>query len=375
MAFFGTGAALLYRQRRAYVKKRRARRAGNGARSEVVVVAGPVESPLVKGVVMDLERRGFVVYVVVGSAREEQKVQDNGRVDVRPLYMDITEVSGTAALSFTQVLWRSPANSLQPASTQDAMHRFGQILVNPHHAVAGATPHKLNFAGLVIAPDLDYPAGPTGAIEPAEWAEMINVKVLGTIYTAQAFLQVINDFKARVIMLTPSITSSLKSPLHGVEVTAVGALEGFIYSLAGELRTVGIDVCHLKLGNVDLSTVGGRSQSQRVPGDALRAWPASAQSTYERNFDGSSFGATKGSPSRELHNAVFDALVQRRPKLVWRIGRGSMAYELVGNWIPAAMVQWMLGARKVGINDRGDELNVFEDSAHSSQWDKVENTA
>ena len=62
-----------------------------------MVIAGPSESPIVKGLALDLERRGFVVYVIVGSAQEEQKVQENGRVDIRPLYMDITEVRQTTA--------------------------------------------------------------------------------------------------------------------------------------------------------------------------------------------------------------------------------------------------------------------------------------
>ena len=83
---------MLYRQKRTYMKKRRAKRAANGARTEVVVIAGPPESPMVKGLMLELERRGFVVYVIVGSAQEEQKVHGNGRVDIRPLYMDITEV-------------------------------------------------------------------------------------------------------------------------------------------------------------------------------------------------------------------------------------------------------------------------------------------
>ncbi|KAL9065800.1 MAG: hypothetical protein Q9157_007351 [Trypethelium eluteriae] len=356
VAFFGTSALLLYRQKRAYVKKRRAKKASNGARSEVVVVAGPAESPMVKGLAADLERRGFVVYVVVGSPQDELKVQENGRLDIRPLYMDITE----------------------PASAEDAMERFSRLLLNPHHAIVGATPHKLNLAGLVIAPDLDYPIGPAVTIEPAEWADAMNIKVLGTIYTAQAFLQVLTDFRARVIMLTPNVTSSMKSPFHSVESAVIGALEGFTYSLASELATLGIHVCHLKLGNFDLSSIGGRQHVQRIPGTAVRTWPTSAQATYGRNFISHSSDASRGSPPRELYNAVFDALVQKGPRQIWRVGRGSMAYEFVGNWVPAGLVQWMLGIRKMGNhtnNDRGAETASSEDEAHSGQWEKVEGTA
>jgi hypothetical protein len=103
VAFFGTGAVMLYQQKRAYRLKRRAKRANNGARTEVVVIVGTPESPVVKTLSQDLERRGFVVYIVVGSAQEEEKVQTNGRVDIRPLYMDITEV-GTSNSNVDTIL-------------------------------------------------------------------------------------------------------------------------------------------------------------------------------------------------------------------------------------------------------------------------------
>ena len=252
------------------------------------------------------------------------------------------------------------------------MERFSQLLANPHHAVVGAIPHKLNFAGLVVAPDLEYPTGPAETIEPAEWADALNVKVLGTIYTVQAFLQAVTDFRARVIMLTPSVTFSIRSPFHSVESSVVGAIEGFAHSLAGELRTLGLSVCHLKLGNFDLSSIGGRQHVQKTPGTTLRKWPASAQACYGSNFIAQSFGSIKGSPPRELHNAVFDVLVQKRPRQIWRVGRGSTTYELVGNWVPAAIVQWMLGIRRTSSNDRGDEAAPSDDDARSGQWEKVE---
>jgi hypothetical protein len=53
----------------------------------------------------------------------------------------------------------------------------------------------------------------------------------------------------------------------------------------------------------------------------------------------------KGSNVRELHNAVFDALTVRGPGSVWRVGRGSLVYDLLGKWCPAGFVHWMMGVR------------------------------
>ena len=41
---------------------------------------------------LDLERRGFIVYVVVNTLDEEQTVQRESRADIRPLNLDIVDV-------------------------------------------------------------------------------------------------------------------------------------------------------------------------------------------------------------------------------------------------------------------------------------------
>lgn len=74
-------------------KKRRAKKASNGARLEVVVVAGSPSEPLVRSISLDLERRGFIVYVVCNTIEEEILVGNESRQDVKPLMIDIVDVS------------------------------------------------------------------------------------------------------------------------------------------------------------------------------------------------------------------------------------------------------------------------------------------
>lgn len=92
VAFVGTGAFIVWRRRRNDRVKRRAKRAKNGSRTEVVVLAGSPHSPLTRSLSLDLERRGFIVYIPVSNVSEEQIVQSESRADIRPLHMDITSV-------------------------------------------------------------------------------------------------------------------------------------------------------------------------------------------------------------------------------------------------------------------------------------------
>lgn len=95
IAFLSTGTFIIWRRRKLSRQKRRARRAANGARTEVVILAGSPHSPLTKSIALDLERRGFIVYIPVSTLAEEQTVHSELRADIHPLNIDITSVSFT----------------------------------------------------------------------------------------------------------------------------------------------------------------------------------------------------------------------------------------------------------------------------------------
>lgn len=92
VAFVGTGVFIIWRQRKYDRSKRRAKRTKNGSKTEVVILAGSPHSPLTQSLSLDLERRGFIVYIPVSSVSEEHLVQSESRADIRPLHMDITSV-------------------------------------------------------------------------------------------------------------------------------------------------------------------------------------------------------------------------------------------------------------------------------------------
>jgi hypothetical protein len=95
IAFVGTGGALVFYQNAQSKRRRRAKKAPNGARKEIVVIAGPAGSPVTKSLMLDLEKRGFIVYVVAHTLEEEDviKAEGIGRNDIRPFLVNIADVS------------------------------------------------------------------------------------------------------------------------------------------------------------------------------------------------------------------------------------------------------------------------------------------
>jgi hypothetical protein len=174
-----------------------------------------------------------------------------------------------------------------------------------------------------------------------------------------------------MIVLTPTIISSLSPPFHAPESLIISGLTAFTESLRGELAPLDIPVTHLKLGAFDFSTMHPRNQLQGQTLQAQRAemlcWPEGTRQIYGRNFLSvaerrPSIGGPKGSPLRELNNAVFDAMAKRRGGTI-RVGMGSSTYEFVGTWVPKSLVGWMMGmrrARKVGAVTSGSESGSDE---------------
>ncbi|KAF1992157.1 DUF1776-domain-containing protein [Aulographum hederae CBS 113979] len=334
--------------------KRRARRAANGARTEVVVVAGRVGSAMVKSVALDLERRGFIVYIVVDSVEEEAVVKDVvSRPDVRALFLEVGDA----------------------ASMQASLTRFHNILSNPHHAFPGASSHTLRLTALLVIPSPTFPSTTsTSSLPTPVISDALNAKVLAPIATIQAFTPLLLEARARLLVLSPSIISSLRPAGHALEATVGGATQGFVASLARELGPRGVHVCEFRLGTFDQGSLRGRAMpedyeyGQSNPQRALGTWTlANGKALVEKKLKRVK---GKGSAARELHHAVFDALTVRRPARVWHVGRGSMVYDVLGGWMPEGLVGWMMGAGKVG--EMGDEETAggggLEDSLY---WEKV----
>lgn len=246
------------------------------------------------------------------------------------------------------------------------MERFEQLFSNPDS--------HLTFAGLILVPDMTYPVGPVETMSMDLFSDALTAKVLGTVATAQAFLRTICENKSQVVMLTPSIISSLRPAFHVAESTIVAALDSFTATLASELSTLDINVSHIKFGSLDSGNFTAANALQRDQRAEVLTWPSFARKAFAQNFlaqrddrEGDRLLSRKrrGSPLRELNNAVFDTLERRHWRSVIRVGQGSLMYGLIGSMAPSGLVNWMLGLHRVS-------LEKSPRTSDSAQWERVD---
>lgn len=413
----GTGAAVYRTYRMQYKHKpRRARRSRNGGRIEVVVIAGKPSLPLVKSLALDLERRGHIVFVVCNSVEEDAIVQSMQRSDIRPLAVDITDVSIASTLAAAPALSPRFANMapltwvkrlhLQPPLAGASIERFAQYLHAPHPSTSKAKPNYLTLKAVVVVPSVTYQTAPIATIPPSGFAELFHTHLLHPILTIQSFLPLLTARPSpppvspapaaaaaggspapsptsnsssshgqgppKVVVLTPSIVSSINPPFHAPEATVCSALSAFTEVLTAELRPLSIPVTHVQLGTFDLSEFtpalkAGAAAASRAAGlltgpeSAESSWPESARYAYGRNYTaqstsvigtGTAVRGLRGTSLRELHNTVFDIISADPARGGWppesvRVGLGADLYGFVGRWVPRGLVAWMMGVRKV----------------------------
>lgn len=326
-AFLLTGSVSLfiyYANRKDSRRKRRARRTPRGARTDVVVVAGAVANPMTSAICLDLERRGYIVYVVSHTAADEHYIKAHSRADVIPLSLDL----------------------IDPYTAQSQLAKLQDLLSRDHFAFDGAPPHKLSLVGLILAPDTQSAPAEVVEISSEEWSDVLNAKVLNCIATTQLLLPVVVQHHANVLLLTPSVAPVLRMAQHAIESTVYGALQGFSTSLAAELKQDGVSLTHVKIGSIELPSATARLRRDGVPPPRF-----------------------KPTPIRKLHDCVFDTLIAKHPSRTLHVGRGSLTYDLIGSWAPPSFIAWMMGTSRPSPAFKED---LQSSSGSLIGWDKIE---
>lgn len=403
IAFTGTTAYLIQRRKKAHARKRRAKKLSNGAKKEIVVLAcSTFHDPLTKSLALDLERRGYVVYITVSSTEEDSLVQQEAKADLRPLWMDLTSTVPNPAVDIHPNL--EPIKELLTKSSRSSSPATGKV--------PGAAMHNMTLAGVIVFPgSTGYSEGPLALLPPSDLVDTINTRLVSPTLTVQQFLPLLANHStdpkspSSIIIAYPSIPKSLTPPRQTSETMVTSSLSALASCLRREVvaASANITVHELKLGNFDLGSLsGGRTPTQSQytgrldpNNSALTHWHSSQRAAIQRTTLGQR-SLIRGSSARELHNAVFDALAPPQKftafgKYEWQtrkrsstvfVGSGARMYELVGEWVPAGIVGWIIAyrSRKEATIDQTPRQSMYQsvhkqsssdDISESAMWEKV----
>lgn len=319
---------------RLFRKKRLARKAANGGRIEVIVIAGSSVEPLVRTIAVDLAHRGFIIYCTTSSPEEEDIVYKEGSDDIRPL----------------------PITAHDQSTIRSSIKELATVLNVPATAFPGAIPHMLQLSGVIVIPDMFYPTGPIEAIDVGMWSELLSSKILGPIFLlSNGLLDLVRSHQSRLLLVSPSIMGHLNPGFHGAEGIVTSALESFALSISRELAPQKIPFVHVQMGSFDTPhsgpTASSKNQQQerlvlKQVRDDILSWPDHIRAIYARQYQAMSAlqveARSNAVPMRHLNYTIYDALTDKRPKRVYHIGKGAYAYQFWPKYLPEGFVEWLL---------------------------------
>lgn len=300
-------------------------RTPDGGRTEVVVIAGKPEEPLVRFLARDLVSRGFLV--ILCSQHENIDTifgrKPDGVFALKVEFADSNSVyrSANAISAWLRCSSKSPLKS---------------------------TSTKLHLAGIMIIPSLSYPFAPLEAISVELCQEQLFKLLMPLSLLSSGYTELARNHRSRFILVTPGMISTLRPAFHSIESLVVAGLEALALSIHRELKPQHIHFTHIKLGAF-------RHGSQRenelqilrnVRADVV-SWPETLRRIYGRSFGASVYlqiNRTRGPSLLLLSERVFDALALKNAPRVVHIGKGSYVYELLTAALPESWISRLLNA-------------------------------
>ena len=384
LAFAGTTFILVRRSKKEHNRKRRAKKLRGGGKKEIVVLAcSSFHDPLTKSLALDLERRGYIVYITVSTTEEDSLIQSEAKADVRPLWIDLTSTTPNPLVDIHPNL--EPIKELLSRSNLSSSSGYTS---------AGAEP--LSLAGIVILPGTSgYPTEPLTHLSPNDIIDTVNTRVLSPILTVQQFLPLLSRYShtsspSSIVFAYPSIPRSLDAPNQIPEVITAASISSLTQSLRRELKAANASIIlsEICLGNFDLAQ---HKQEQALT--QQNHW----HSSHRASTPSPSRAIVRGASTRDFHNAVFDALAPpatfrpfglfdytvSKPAGTTYVGSGARFYAVVGSTLPSGLVGWMMGyytpytkrilRRDVESDAARQVRNVWGDKsmAASNEWEQV----
>jgi hypothetical protein len=264
------------------------------------------------------------------------------------------------------------ANIKQPDATNQNLSQLHTFLTTPHRAAPTFEQHHMSLSGLILFPPPSFPTGPLETLAPSRLSDTLNTKLLSPLLTTQQLLPLLRGFRASVILMTQSVTTSVQPPFHAPEVMVGAAWDAWGSVLEKEVGASGVSVYRFRLGAIEVPNTPGSSRpavrlntsTPRTAASPARqitsaataeilSWSYSVRQAYARAFRSSQngVGGFRGGSMRDLCIKVFECLEKGEGKKksgVVYCGKGARMYDVLGAVGGVGLVQWMVGRAQGG---------------------------
>jgi NAD(P)-dependent dehydrogenase (short-subunit alcohol dehydrogenase family) len=247
-----------------------------------------------------LDNLGYRVFAGVRRERDGDALKQRASGRVTPILIDVTKPDLIASAS---------------------------DLVRSQVGAAGLA-GLVNNAGIVVA-------GPLETLPLAALRTQFEVNLLGQLAVTQAFLPLLRQGRGRVVNMG-SISGRLALPLLGPYAASKSALESITNALRLELREWAIPVTIVEPGTISTPIWEKSGNAANEIGSSLSS---SAQALYRRLISAAEHtlarAAKSGIPPERVARVVARALVAKRPRTHYLVGRDARVLAILARLLPA----------------------------------------
>lgn len=259
---------------------------------------------------LHLDKLGFQVFAGVRKAVDGEALKRKASHQLMPILIDVTD--STSIKSAAEIV-------------TEAIGGVG---------LAGL----VNNAGIAVA-------GPLEFLPIVDLREQLEVNVIGQIAVIQAFLPLLRKKPGRIINLG-SMSGKIALPYLGPYAASKFALEALTDSLRVELRPWGIRVSIIEPANIatpiwEKSKATTEARMKKLPQQARDLY-GSVMAIMLKSADKMSKAAI--SPDH-VAQAVAHALMAKRPKTRYFVGRSVKIMTTILNRFPDSLRDWVIMKR------------------------------
>ena len=181
--------------------------------------------------------------------------------------------------------------------------------------------------------------GITGPIEDTptdEMRQIFDLNFFGAIDVMKAVLPFMREKKSGTIINITSIAGYMGLPFRGIYSASKGALELVTEAMSMEVKRFGIHIVNAAPGDFATNIASGRYHTPVLENSAYKK-------DYQHNLDLMNNHVDSGSDPLEMAKAVYQIIINKKPKIHYKIGDFMQKFSIVLKRIlPDRMYEKML---------------------------------